>query len=196
MGLEASPVLPNSLQANSLPSAKSDADLTRVILNIIIKVPIKTNQETQHVVKGTMNVPNVAVNSPDHISNKVGFHGGIHSIGLLRHIHLERERKNLSKDSTAPTNISTNNGGNSSHVWSRRHEQGQDWLRGKGRMGEKGKKQLSPYCQGHSHPKLLVALGVGSKLSADKIQPTTHKLTGYGQYSGVVPWPLNNDGWC
>ena len=44
-------------------------------------------------------------------------------------------------------------------------------------------------CQGHSHPKLLVALGVGSKSSADKIQPTTHKPTGYGQYSGVVPWP-------
>ena len=47
-----------------------------------------------------------------------------------------------------------------------------------------------PYCQGHSHPKLLVALGVGSKSSADKIQPTAHKPTGYGQYSGVVPWPL------
>ena len=42
-------------------------------------------------------------------------------------------------------------------------------------------------CQGHSHPKLLVALGIGSKLSADKIQPTAHKPTGYGQYSGVVP---------
>ena len=51
-------------------------------------------------------------------------------------------------------------------------------------------------CQGHSHPKLLVALDVGSKSSADKIQPTTHRLTGYGQYSGVVPWPLNNDGRC
>ena len=51
-------------------------------------------------------------------------------------------------------------------------------------------------CQGHSHPKLLVALGIGSKLSADKIQPTAHKPTGYGQYSGVVPWPLNNDGRC
>ena len=50
--------------------------------------------------------------------------------------------------------------------------------------------------QGHSHPKLLVALDVGSKSSADKIQPTTHRLTGYGQYSGVVPWPLNNDGRC
>ena len=51
-------------------------------------------------------------------------------------------------------------------------------------------------CQGHSHPKLLVALGEGSKSSADKIQPTTHKPTSYGQYSSVVPWPLNNDGWC
>ena len=51
-------------------------------------------------------------------------------------------------------------------------------------------------CQGHSHPKLLVALDVGSKSSADKIQPTTHKLTGYGQYSGMVPWPLNDDGQC
>ena len=51
-------------------------------------------------------------------------------------------------------------------------------------------------CQGHSHPKLLVALDVGSKSSADKIQPTAHRPTGYGQYSGVVPWPLNNDGRC
>ena len=34
----------------------------------------------------------------------------------------------------------------------------------------------STKCQGHSHPKLLVALGMGSKSSADKIQPTTHKL--------------------
>ena len=58
-------------------------------------------------------------------------------------------------------------------------------------------KSTSPrHCQGHSHPKLLVALGVGSKSSADNIQPTAHKPTGYGQYSGVVPWPQNNDGWC
>ena len=54
----------------------------------------------------------------------------------------------------------------------------------------------SPPCQGHSHPKLLVALGEGSKSSADKIQPTAHRLSGYGQYSSVVPWPLNNDGQC
>ena len=46
------------------------------------------------------------------------------------------------------------------------------------------------FCQGHSHPKLLVALDEGSKSSADNIQPTTHKPTGYGQYSSVVPWPL------
>ena len=51
-------------------------------------------------------------------------------------------------------------------------------------------------CQGHSHPKLLVALDVGSKSSADNMQPTAHRPTGYGQYSGVVPWPLNNDGRC
>ena len=53
-----------------------------------------------------------------------------------------------------------------------------------------------PHCQGHSHPKLLVALDEGSKMSADEIQPTAHRPTGYGQYSGVVPWPLNNDGQC
>ena len=51
-------------------------------------------------------------------------------------------------------------------------------------------------CQGHSHPKLLVALGEGSKSSADNIQPTAHRYPDYRQYSGVVPWPLNNDGWC
>ena len=35
---------------------------------------------------------------------------------------------------------------------------------------------LTQVCQGHSHPKLLVALGMGSKLSAENIQPTAHKL--------------------
>ena len=30
-------------------------------------------------------------------------------------------------------------------------------------------------CQGHSHPKLLVALGEGSKSSADNIQPTARR---------------------
>ena len=30
-------------------------------------------------------------------------------------------------------------------------------------------------CQGHSHPKLLVALSIGSKSSAENIQPTTRR---------------------
>ena len=40
-------------------------------------------------------------------------------------------------------------------------------------------------CQGHSHPKLLIALGIGSKSSADKIQPTAHKPTLGAE--GVLP---------
>ena len=47
-------------------------------------------------------------------------------------------------------------------------------------------------CQGHSHPKLLVALGVGSKSSADNIQPTAHKPTGYGQYVRMSSSPANS----
>ena len=34
---------------------------------------------------------------------------------------------------------------------------------------------MLPPCQGHSHPKLSVAQGAGSKPSADKIQPTAHR---------------------
>ena len=81
------------------------------------------NQETQCVVKGTMNVPNVAVNSPDCIGNKKSLHGGVGLIGFFRHIHLKGKGRKLSKENTAPTKIDTNNGGNSSHIWRRRHRQ-------------------------------------------------------------------------
>ena len=62
--------------------------------------------------------------------------------------------------------------------------------------GRDGETHLYVDCQGHSHPKLSVVQGVGSRSSADKIQPTAHKPTGYGQYSGVDPRPLNNEGRC
>ena len=51
-----------------------------------------------------------------------------------------------------------------------------------------------PGCQGHSHPKLSVVQGAGSKPSADEIQPTARRYPNYGQYSGVVHRPLNNEG--
>ena len=53
---------------------------------------------------------------------------------------------------------------------------------------------MDAICQGHSHPKLSVAQGAGSKSSADKIQPTAHRYPNYRQYSGVDPRPLNNEG--
>ena len=51
------------------------------------------NQETQCVIKGTVEALDAGADLPDMIREETGLHSGVDPVGLLRHINLEKRKK-------------------------------------------------------------------------------------------------------
>ena len=66
---------------------KGGADLTGIMINIMLRIPLNPNKKTQCVTKGTVNTLNAAIKLPKSSSQSTGLEGAVCSECLFRHIN-------------------------------------------------------------------------------------------------------------